>query len=1128
MRVGVEVMSDVFISYSRRERVFADSLASELEKDGRTVWIDRARIELTSEWWEEIKRGIEASDNFILIMSPDSMASPVCHLEIEYARQLTKRIIPVYHIAHDYEGTKTHFGERLYKYDGDGFLLKLYGERNPMLLFEENWQIIPGINRIEAPVKIIERDKQDTPTKIDEADFQTFFPSLRKAIDTDIEHVHQHTYLFNRTRDWLRKGQKTSDLLNGVETLEAEKWLQNWETDKADREARQLPAKDPQPNDDIRAYIIASREAEEQRKRLLRNLRVGTLTFAVVGTIAAILAISSFISLQDTQARADIAATHAADAVTAVGDANSQLTAVPPTLTQVNQQVVTAQGQADFANTQVAVADAALTAVPPTLTQVNQQVITAQVQANLAATQAADAVTAVADASNQLTAVPPTLTYVAQLIEDGEQHIEALRLAAEAHTILNDAGNPETAALLSIYALRLAYTKQADASLTQALDRHYTVRRFLEHQGNILDVAVSSDGRTALSAGDDGGVYVWDLTTGEVSRTLEGHSDSVTSIAISSDNRAVVSGSADGTVRIWDLQSGTTTRILTGHTRNVQSVAMSHDDRYILSTSLDATLRIWDAATGENIHTFEEIFFVQDGAFSPTGNFYFSGGSNTPRMFDFETGDIVNNFIGVQHTIDSIAVSPNGELLAAGACSPNRGRDGECFEGVINVWRTDTAQHVALLYGHLDEVTSLAFYNNRYLISGSADTTIRLWDLETNTTVRILREHRHPVQSALVLPNNRYILSSACATMSSNGTCIQGEMRLWDIFAPSYRLYSTRPHEINSFAISPLDDHVAIGSCDSGELRMVCLAGSVRFWKPGNIEPSQTIFGFNGFVDQVVVSPDARYVFGQTSNEISVFDTRNQRHLHSFTGFLYTISTDYQKLASVTCEEYDSRRCTAWALILWEIDTGAEIMRIDTLVDRAHAIAWQPNTEIVLVGTSSGQILYINTLSGEIEGQIDGHDGAVLDFAISADGSHLASAGQDHLIQLWDMTTQQHIMSFAGHSGAVNTIAFSPDNQKIVSGSADTTVRLWDATAGVPIRTLQAHTGPITNVAFGADGQTIYSSSQDTTLRVWQTDIEAFISHACSILYRDDFSPEERAHYQIPDNLVGCPRWSGE
>lgn len=87
-------MSDVFISYSRKERAFADRLAIELEKNGRSVWIDRVGIRFTAEWWEEIKLGIEGSDNFVLIMSPDSMASPVCHLEIEYARKLTKRIIP--------------------------------------------------------------------------------------------------------------------------------------------------------------------------------------------------------------------------------------------------------------------------------------------------------------------------------------------------------------------------------------------------------------------------------------------------------------------------------------------------------------------------------------------------------------------------------------------------------------------------------------------------------------------------------------------------------------------------------------------------------------------------------------------------------------------------------------------------------------------------------------------------------------------------------------------------------------------------------------------------------------------------------------------------------------------------
>src|SRR5690349_21444355 len=92
---------DVFISYSHANIDFARRLAAELRRDKKDIWIDLDGIRFTSDWWEEIRRGIESSDNFLLIMSPASLSSPVCHLEIETARNLKKRIILINHQAVD-------------------------------------------------------------------------------------------------------------------------------------------------------------------------------------------------------------------------------------------------------------------------------------------------------------------------------------------------------------------------------------------------------------------------------------------------------------------------------------------------------------------------------------------------------------------------------------------------------------------------------------------------------------------------------------------------------------------------------------------------------------------------------------------------------------------------------------------------------------------------------------------------------------------------------------------------------------------------------------------------------------------------------------------------------------------
>jgi hypothetical protein len=141
-------MADVFLSYSRANSAFAHKLADELKKRNYEVWVDIAGIALTSQWWTEIQRGIESADNFALLMSPESLGSPVCHLEIEYARKLQKRIIPINHIPVTDEEALARMQKRI---ADDPYITELIGERKPDTLFNTNWQVVSSINWFNYP-----------------------------------------------------------------------------------------------------------------------------------------------------------------------------------------------------------------------------------------------------------------------------------------------------------------------------------------------------------------------------------------------------------------------------------------------------------------------------------------------------------------------------------------------------------------------------------------------------------------------------------------------------------------------------------------------------------------------------------------------------------------------------------------------------------------------------------------------------------------------------------------------------------------------------------------------------------------------------------------------------------------
>jgi|GEM_PF-1177914 len=1042
--------TDVFISYSRKDGDFARQLNFALQKAGKTVWFDQESIATGVDFEAELYKGIDRTDNFIFIVSPDSVNSEYCEREVNYASLHCKRILTI--LARDTNPADI-----------------------PEVLQKINW-----IDFINVP-------------------FVDQFPELVQAIELDQAHTHQHTLFQQRATEWESSKKNQDYLLNHSACEKAEEWLKEAKDEN----------KNPAPTEIQQEHIVESRNVIEHKQKKEKQRQQRVLYSVIMGMIIALVLAgfawqksdeavkqrnealntrSLYLAKTAEQAlKEDKTTTTIELAVEGLPKYSETYKDYPDLKPEVQKEIISTLHDAVQKQWQGILGHDEPVKQAIFSPDGKQLLTVAGMKAYLWDRKTLKLVHVFYGHNSNINKAlfSPDNSKIITILENDTARVwnrkvgkQLYILPEHKYSIVDVIFSPDSSKIITLSTYfhlgsgnrgmaylwesesgellqtfpkskeidnlddpiieYLAFSPDSSAIIIAAPEDYNNAEAYLwdielkkilvsfsDHGDSVVYVDFSPDGSQVLTTSRDGMGYLWDIESGKVIHKFK-HDDIVWEAKFSPDGKQIITVSEDKTARLWDIVSGKLIHKLS-HENPVNNVSFSQDNSKIivnsynyienglkiLSNSAPNKAYIWDRKSGNILYTLSHNENLNNATLSPDSSLIFTASDDhTARLWNIESGKSLHAFINYKKNIN---YDNRGSVYGFNTVSAISSDSSKIFtissleENIAYLW-SNTNQLLHTLTGNEEnyDLINASFSPDNTLIAAYSRHIIHLWNSQSgkylynfSTDIKTLSFSQD--SSKLIIISNEDTLN-IIDIKSKNIIYTQK-----NVYTASYSNNNNQLLIFSKNKLNILDN----------KSRKIISSISLKYNK--NININGAIFLPNKKQIAIVGSVKA-------NNDSCVEEYCEESYL----GQTLLVDIQQQKAMFSLNNEAPSYE-----------DIGLKLSPDSTKL----AIMYEDSANVIDI--KSGKQLY--SLVGEevkdmhITRRMSRTN--IFDVSFSSDSSMIVTSSfapeNDKMARVWDSQTGQLLYTLEGHDYFVRKAEFTPDGSHILTTSGDGTARLW-------------------------------------------------------------------------------------